>query len=116
MTKELRDYLIKTYASNYVHPESITDRDLKGLYPKDIAAYEAGYEVGRPKWHNVLKDPTDLPKENHFVFVYNARFGYSVARYAPFNEYYCKTWVTNDNTNIPPEKVFAWCETPKFEG
>lgn len=38
MTKDLRNYLIKTYMSNYVHPEAITDQDLEALYPRDIAA------------------------------------------------------------------------------
>ena len=73
MTKELRDYLIKTYGNI----NNLSDRILELTYPKEIAAYEAGYEQAMndnaPQWHYPSKG--ELPRLNVRVLVYN---GYSL--------------------------------------
>lgn len=79
-------------------------------------AFLAGLKAGRPKWHKVADG--DLPKENHFVLIFNKQTGYEIARHAPFEEYRHDNWVTVDNRSLIPIKnkspVIAWCEIPKY--
>jgi len=38
-------------------------------------AFLAGLKAGRPQWHDLRKDPTDLPKEEREYIVMNANEG-----------------------------------------
>ena len=73
MTKELRNYLIKTYGLK----DDVKDGALELTYPRTIAAYEEGYEQAKkdntPQWHYPSKG--ELPRLDVRVLVYN---GYSL--------------------------------------
>lgn len=81
--------------------------------------YEQGYEDCRhyahdyykPKWHDLRKNPDDLPKQITLVIMYI------------IGNVYCNGWFNGDgwivdNGNMKKldcETVIAWCELPKFE-
>lgn len=86
----------------------ITDREERKQ------AFLAGLKAGRPQWHNLRKNPTDLPKEQ--------------------KEYWCKiNYYESDEVfngcltynpklkgfNLDPDEelfeVTAWCEIPTFD-
>ena len=76
-------------------------------------AYLAGLKVGRPQWHDLRKDPNDLPKDNDEKLCFYEK-GKVVARYD--SEYSCwETCFNNLETIIPLSVIIAWCELPKFE-
>lgn len=84
-----------------------------------LAGYEQGYEDCRhyahdyykPKWHDLRKNPNDLP--NQITLVIMNLFG----------NVYCKGWFDEDGwivddgnmRKIDCKNVIAWCEHPKFE-
>jgi len=63
------------------------------------------------KWHDLRKDPNDLPKNDErfdtevSVPVWSSK-GNIVVYYFETKEWYC---------NGQKEEVIAWCEIPKFE-
>ena len=72
-------------------------------------AYLAGLHEGQPKWHDLRKDPNDLPKLNKTdmsdyvitdrgVSYYNGRL---------------KSWYIQNDYRLS-DKVIAWCEIPTF--
>ena len=64
-------------------------------------AYLDGLKEGKPKWHDLRKDPNDLPKHSG---EYWCRWGdgtYSSGYYFDHNGF--------------GSYVLAWCEFPKFE-
>lgn len=88
--------------------ELLTTMDLQN-------AFLAGLKAGRPKWHDLRKDPTDVPKENVTVLLLT-EVEPVTARYD--NEYEA-FFRFNDKLNycvfIAPMSYIAWCEIPKFE-
>lgn len=72
--------------------------------------YLAGLEAGRPKWHDLRKDPNDVPTEKGDYWVIDADGDYSVI-YAPIAVKHC-----NDADMYKALNIVAWCELPKFEG
>lgn len=75
-----------------------------------IYGYERGFTEGEPKWHDLRKNPDDLPEECQNVLCLCNDIGY---------KYYCtghliyKTWFSNITSKIL--RVIAWCEIPKFK-
>ena len=75
------------------------------------SACTIGFNEGRPKWHDLRKDPNDLPKKDEkFVTEVSetvlSQKGQRVIYY--FEE---KKWYSD----WQEEKVFAWLELPKFK-
>ena len=69
----------------------------------------AGLKAGRPKWHNLKKDPNDLPKESNEYLVHKID-GYGsksreLIQYNSIKRFWCV-----DCQN----EVIAWCEIPKY--
>ena len=73
-------------------------------------AYLAGLHEGQPKWHDLRKDPNDLPKLNKTdmsdyvitdrgVSYYNGRL---------------KSWYIQNDYRLS-DNVIAWCEIPQFK-
>lgn len=100
----------------------MTDEEMADKYVIDtgnndctIEAFLAGLKAGRPKWHDLRKDPTDVPKENVTVLLLTEVESVT-ARYD--NEYEA-FFRLNDKLNycvfIAPMSYIAWCEIPKFE-
>ena len=75
-------------------------------------AYLAGLKAGRPQWHDLRKDPNDLPKANDEKLCFYEK-GKVVARYD--SGYSCwETYLNNFETVIPSSVIIAWCELPQF--
>ena len=77
-------------------------------------AYLDGLEEGRKeKWHDLRKNPNDLPKERGDYWVKyddaSEERGdfYDVHYFEPDKSFYKKHWSEID--------VIAWCELPKYE-
>lgn len=79
-------------------------------------AFKAGKNMNVPtKWHDLRKDPTDVPNENVTVLLLT-EVEPVTARYD--NEYEA-FFRLSDKLNycvfIAPMSYIAWCEIPKFE-
>lgn len=74
-------------------------------------AYIAGLEAGKPNWHDLRKDPNDLPKSderfiNKVSVTVLSEKGQRVVYYFDSKEWY---------SDQQQEKVTAWTDLPKFE-
>ena len=90
----------------------------KDMAETDIAtvAYMQGAERHKPKWHNLRKNPTDVPKENVTVLLLT-EVEPVTARYENKYEAFFRL---NDKLDycvfIAPMSYIAWCEIPKYTG
>ena len=96
--------------------EWVTDNT--GFNPKEplgkiaIRTFLGGLKAGRPKWHDLRKDPNDLPKDNDEKLCFYEK-GKVVARYD--SGYSCwETYFNNLETVIASSVIIAWCELPQF--
>ena len=73
-------------------------------------AYLAGLKAGRPQWHDLRKNPNDLPESSifHEVLNQNGIKMYYDDILKKWNMY-CGGGIVQAQTPI------AWCEIPKFE-
>jgi hypothetical protein len=71
-----------------------------------IKSFLAGLKAGRPQWHDLRKDLTDLPKENTDVLIYC----YGNVRQAFFRGFFKSLY-----GDCRVEEVIAWCEIPTFD-
>lgn len=82
---------------------------------EEKTCYNSGKDMNVPtKWHDLRKDPNDLPKENVTVLLLT-EVEPVTARYD--NEYEA-FFRLSDKLNycvfIAPMSYIAWCEIPKF--
>ena len=82
----------------------------KGMAELDIAtvAYMQGAEQYKTKWHNLQKNPKDLPEENQEVLVYFTLPDKSK------NDVTLAEFENNDFNFVDLDAVIAWCEIPTF--
>lgn len=75
-----------------------------------IVAYMQGGERYKTKWHNLQKNPKDLPEPYSTVLDENGdKVEYiEYGKWQAYSEYYERYYEVD-----PP---IAWCEIPKFEG
>lgn len=76
---------------------------------KTYQMFKVGLEAGRPKWHDLRKNPQDLPEHSG---LYCVQCG-EVREYVKEE----KSWFT---VHFEPclnrtEETYLWCELPKFE-
>ena len=71
--------------------------------------YLAGLKAGRPQWHDLRKDPKDLPKNGVRVLVLLEDKLYEISRISTDNSWICTDYYTGEDT------VIAWCEIPTFD-
>lgn len=74
-------------------------------------AFLAGLRAGRPQWHDLRKDPNDLPTNTglYLIFYYNAFFNDRVrciARYLPDRKEFLNLSIEDG------DEVVAWQELP----
>ena len=86
---------------NYVHCKTCTR----------IKDFLAGLKAGRPQWHDLRKDPNDLPKEDRYYLIYTVLGNYYVSKHHHNTNY----WIGIQNQFVSIKQVIAWCETPKFK-
>ena len=72
-------------------------------------AFLAGLKVGRPQWHDLRKDPNDLPKHSVRVLVLLEDKLYEISSISADNRWVCTDYYTGE------DKVIAWCEIPTFD-
>lgn len=92
--------------------------------------YLDGLAEGKPKWYDLRKDPSNLPKNRENVLLYvklHDKYEREVVLIG-YRDYgdclgeYCQDWgyiepVCNCKYDfVDGEEVIAWCELPKFEG
>lgn len=98
----------KEMAEEYCNDEVPFDTTESGekLYTEyDLKqAFLAGLKAGRPQWHDLRKDPNDLPKDTYDVL--------DQAGYKVHYNFFQNVWV-NEKDEID-EHVIAWCEIPKY--
>jgi len=103
--------MAKRFADKYTHYE-VGKREDGTEYAKKVIditiqqAFLAGLKAGRPQWHDLKKDPNDLPRDNNEVLVYmwdSYYIGY-------FN---LDSWHF-ENFSEGKEQADAWCEIPTF--
>ena len=72
-------------------------------------AHLDGLKANKPKWHDLRKNPEDLPKECENVLCVCNDFGY---KYLCTGHLIYNTWISN----IASKKirVIAWCEISKY--
>ena len=76
-----------------------------------IKGYIAGATENGIQWHNLRKDPNDLPKDRHNVLIIYLNGYYKRER--TFASYRHKYWVIcGYKTEC---EVIAWCEIPQFK-
>ena len=88
----------------------ITDREERKQ------AFLAGLKAGRPQWHDLRKDPKDLPDEGTYLVVWQNARGYRetmIMRYEEDDEEELH-W-TDVEGDWWDDDVIAWCEIPEFE-
>ena len=79
-----------------------------------IQAFLAGLKAGRPQWHDLRKDPTDLPKfeGDYMCALLNSTHSSFILSLAI--EDGLKYWQDCESTDWTNE-VIAWCELPTFD-
>ena len=112
----------------------MTDEEMAATWVKETAdscrssnmnAYEfaeqafiAGLKAGRPKWHDLRKNPEDLPKEvGRYIVCYLDSACERHTFELSFVDYFeDKHWIDEDNHNIEgyDEGVIAWCDIPLY--
>ena len=76
----------------------------------------AGLKAGRPQWHDLRKDPTDLPKESCSVFViYKYESKTYRDNYINDKEHNIIGWESEYKDPYCAPQVIAWCEIPTFD-
>lgn len=63
----------------------------------------AGLKAGRPQWHDLRKDPNDLPKDNSPVLI--------IIDYLALG----KEYAIRENLKDDYKGVIAWFEIPQFK-
>jgi hypothetical protein len=87
-------------------------------------AFHAGLEAGKPQWHDLRKDPNDLPKPNVTVLIclqFEKWTSSYIAYYRPASDKWQMYNICEGQRDpimddyIERDEVIAWCEIPKFE-
>ena len=102
--------------------ESLKQAHLDGLKAgKDMAeadlatiAYMQGAERYKTKWHDLRKNPDDLPKESGYYLVSRYSNYLRIKRYSQ-TLYFIKGKRNGWNTKMDKTQIIAWCEIPKYE-
>ena len=104
MTEELEQKAEK-YAQKYInHKMAIHDIFDLEVVQKDITRLLIEFATENDiQWHDLRKDPNDLPDTNRFVHVQTMS--------DTGKAYYDKGWYSGQISGI----VIAWCEEPKFK-
>ena len=97
---------------DYFEEEKIKEKSF-GHFPIDcLEAYIAGATENGIRWHDLRKDPNDLPNDDRNVYV---------ATLSPYEtkenvfEYHFDSWLGDDWFSNSVKDVIAWCEIPQFK-
>lgn len=74
-----------------------------------MRVYLAGLKAGRPEWHDLRKDPNDLPKKGKSVLCY-----FVINRFAIMDLRNDNLWYGDGYCGFDTSEIIAWCEIPTF--
>lgn len=84
----------------------------------------AGLKAGKPQWHDLRKDPNDLPKPNISVLIclqfekwtttYIAYYRPAINKWQMYNMHEAQRQPIVEDY-IDSDEVIAWCEIPKYK-
>jgi len=109
--KRAKEYFDKTYAS----ADNVMDIELAIRCTYDKAFIDGYHECQKEhEWHDLEKDPNDLPKDNKTVLV---RLKKPVTMFCYFcnSEKKFSVWDVDAKNNVQLHNVIAWCEIPQFK-
>lgn len=116
--EELREKMNKDLDEAF-NVKSIIDFQFDLLQKAYTKGLETGIEAGKPQWHDLRKDPKDLPKEvgRYIVCYLDTACERSTFELSFVDWFEDKHWIDEDNHNIEgyDEGVVAWCEIPTFD-
>lgn len=103
----------------------MTDEEMAEEYSQKICGYVrvelaqaflAGLKAGRPQWHDLRKDPNDLPDEGTYLVVWQNARGYKEIMQMNYEEDDEEKlhWVDGDQ-ECWDDDIIAWCEIPTFD-
>ena len=96
-------------AEEYAAKQNLQNVNPSGIVRCKIAeAFLAGLKAGRPQWHDLLKDPKDLPKNKRNVWC-DYGDGYGEGFYDKDDGGW---WIEG---HIYCSTIDAWCEIPTFD-
>ena len=78
-----------------------------------IQGYIAGLHEGQPKWHDLRKDPNDLPNEESILLLERWNKQVAIGFYYKGGEF--KRFNENIGLMVNIYNVIAWCEIPQFK-
>ena len=112
--KEKHSDLIENVAITFFNYERGVDT--KTCYDELEYLLKRAFNEGRPKWHDLRKNPTDVPREEGEYLVCYETEGTNyrdtfILKYEEYDEslHWCdETFETFD------EGVIAWCEKPQY--
>ena len=114
--------LAEEYASKNVPIDTFGYRSLDDVHYDVRQAFLAGLKAGRPKWHDLMEDPNDLPAKRQHILCYTSDpwcHNYKGLKNVKHCDVEMGTYMGNGewyigcyHTCVPPK---AWCEIPKFE-
>ena len=114
--------MAEEYANNIDYTKTVKIFDCVPYHENcDVAdmvaqAFLAGLKAGRPQWHDLRKDPNDLPDEGTYLIVWRDDYGYKeifMMNYEEDDEEELH-WVDGD-CEVQDEHIIAWCEIPTFD-
>ena len=99
--------MAEEYANKNVPVDTFGYRSLDDVHYDIKQAFMTGLETGRLRWHDLRKDPDDIPESHTSILnQYGEKVIYDsnnkVWRYDNADEYICETPI-------------AWCEIPTLE-
>ena len=83
---------------------------------EELEKENAGLKAGRPQWHDLRKDPNDLPDEGVYLVVWQNARGYRermIMKYEEDDEEELH-WFDDEN-DCWDDDIIAWCEIPTFD-
>ena len=88
----------------------------KDMVETDLATkvYMQGAERYKTKWHDLRKNPDDLPKESGYYIVSRYSNYLRIKRHSQ-TLYFIKGKRNGWNTKMDKTQIIAWCEIPKFK-
>ena len=114
MTEELKQKFNNWYDENY--DEWAEGEEGYALKEELQNAYIAGATENGIQWHDLRKDPNDLPDEGTYLVVWQNDKGYKeifIMNYEEDDEEEFH-WVDGDY-ECHDDYIVAWCEIPQFK-
>ena len=113
MTKETIKQKAEEWFNNTVEKGLTAERGVVTTYcPNAIAGYIAGAKENGNQWHDIRKNPDDLPKDDMSEVAIITPSGEWEKGIFRRIDHECYWRIIGFNENV---KVIAWCEIPTFD-